>query len=119
MIRSEHRKAYQQKYYADKYRTRRESGRCVVCGEPVRQAAALCFTCSLKRNEYIRRRRADLKAAGICVICCKNKAADGFTACEDCKRQQRERYIKRRRASIRRRLASNFQFEPSRSAQRN
>lgn len=100
IVRSEHRKEYQKQYYADRYRERRENGCCVVCGDPIPYSAALCFACSLKRNEYIKRRRAECKAAGICVKCCKNQTAPGFVACEECKRKQQERYIKRKAENI-------------------
>ena len=44
-----------------------------------------------KKNEYMRQRRAALKARGICVDCQNTPAKEGRTLCDFCLEQRRVR----------------------------
>lgn len=41
----------------------------------------------IKRKEYMRRKRAEAKANGMCVTCMKREAAKGFKTCLDCRQK--------------------------------
>ena len=45
-------------------------------------------------REYMRKRRAKLKAMGICTRCGKGKLTDNYSCCEKCRLKDKMRYTK-------------------------
>lgn len=65
------------------YRASKRVGRC-PCGKAARPYKALCVTCVEARRNRSRQRSAERRAAGLCITCGKQPAAQGGR-CVECR----------------------------------
>lgn len=90
----------------------KESGICVQCktyiAKPGRVRCEVCLLKNSKRtgnvakkyhSEYMKKKRQEAKAEGICVACLKRKAVIGWATCAECATANRKRLSKRRESN--------------------
>ena len=78
---------------AERYRTRRDSGVCVICGNrPAAQGKTKCVECNIWFNRYKRDwchtsgtlPRSAMDGVAICKHCGKRQPLEGHKVCESC-----------------------------------
>lgn len=84
---SESRKKRQMELRKERYRMRKTSGICTMCGKnPAKADAFICEECSAKRRDD----REYFKEMGICPICRKNETYGDYSMCIECRCRQLE-----------------------------
>ena len=93
-------KSYMREYSRTRSAERKAAGLCTVCGEQAEAARTKCRGCLEKDVQRQKERQDELIAQGVCKMCARNKAEEGYLHCRPClakaNRSTRKHAAKRR-----------------------
>lgn len=79
-------------------KNRIKNGLCYRCAEPAEKT--LCHVCSEKQKEKDKKKRAERKSKGICLMCGNKLKLNDSKTCSECLRKKREREKERKKSGL-------------------